>query len=84
MCRKSESPQIVIGGEEVAWNPAFRLIMHFKHYVPEDQPELRGLRVVDFNVTPEGLEEQLLSLVVSRAAADVERKKQDILFCQYQ
>ncbi|KAJ9457151.1 Dynein beta chain [Diplonema papillatum] len=50
----------------------------------EDQPELRGLRVVDFNVTPEGLEEQLLSLVVSRAAADVERKKQDILFCQYQ
>jgi dynein heavy chain len=65
-----------LGGTEVELHPDFRLYLHTKlsnpHYPPEIQAETT---LVNFTVTPKGLEDQLLSLVVRKERADLANKQ---------
>ena len=65
-----------LGEEEVSFNAGFRLYLHTKltnpHYPPEIQAETT---LVNFAVTPAGLEDQLLALVVRKERPDLARKK---------
>jgi dynein heavy chain len=65
-----------LGDDEVELSPNFQLYMHTKlanpHYPPEIQAEAT---LVNFTVTPGGLEDQLLTLVVRKERPDMAAKK---------
>ena len=67
---------IKLGEDEVDFNQNFRLYLHTKlsnpHYAPEVQAEAT---LVNFAVTPGGLEDQLLALVVRKERPDLASKK---------
>ncbi|KAF0682585.1 Aste57867_25292 [Aphanomyces stellatus] len=56
-----------LGDKVIEWAPTFRLYLHTTmanpHYAPEVQAETT---LVNFSVTPHGLEEQLLALVIRK------------------
>ena len=62
---------VKLGETEVEFNPKFRLFLHTKlsnpHYPPEIQAETT---LVNFGVTFEGLEDQLLALTVLKERPD--------------
>ncbi|XP_019220092.2 LOW QUALITY PROTEIN: dynein heavy chain 11, axonemal [Oreochromis niloticus] len=67
---------ILIGGKECAYNSNFKLILHTKLANPHFPPELQAqTTLINFTVTPTGLEEQLLGQVVSRERPDLEELK---------
>jgi dynein heavy chain len=72
-----------IGDKEIEWNADFRLYLHTKlanpHYPPEIQAECS---LVNFTVTPGGLEDQLLSLVVRKERADLAAQKAALIMQQ--
>lgn len=67
---------IKIGDKECEYNPSFRLILHTKlaspHYQPEQQAQCT---LINFTVTRDGLEDQLLAAVVSMERPDLEQLK---------
>uniref|UniRef100_A0A803YDF7 Dynein axonemal heavy chain 9 n=1 Tax=Meleagris gallopavo TaxID=9103 RepID=A0A803YDF7_MELGA len=70
---------IKIGDKECEFNPAFRLILHTKLANPHFQPELQAqCTLINFTVTRDGLEEQLLAAVVSMERPDLEQLKVDL------
>ncbi|NXO76324.1 DYH9 protein, partial [Sitta europaea] len=70
---------IKIGDKECALHPAFRLILHTKLANPHFQPELQAqCTLIDFSVTRQGLEEQLLAAVVHLERPDLEELKSDL------
>lgn len=70
------SRYIQIGGKECEYNSNFRLILHTKLANPHFPPELQAqTTLINFTVTPVGLEEQLLGQVVSRERPDLETLK---------
>lgn len=70
------SRNIVIGGKECEYNSNFKLILHTKLANPHFPPELQAqTTLINFTVTPTGLEEQLLGQVVSRERPDLEALK---------
>ncbi|KAM9806325.1 dynein axonemal heavy chain 11 isoform 1-T1 [Syngnathus typhle] len=70
---------IQIGGKECEYNSSFRLILHTKLANPHFPPELQAqTTLINFTVTPTGLEEQLLGQVVSRERPDLEDLKMDL------
>ncbi|NXM72263.1 DYH9 protein, partial [Serilophus lunatus] len=70
---------IKIGDKECEFSPAFRLILHTKLANPHFQPELQAqCTLINFTVTRDGLEEQLLAAVVSRERPDLEELKSDL------
>uniref|UniRef100_A0A8C3LCE3 Dynein axonemal heavy chain 9 n=1 Tax=Chrysolophus pictus TaxID=9089 RepID=A0A8C3LCE3_CHRPC len=70
---------IKIGDKECEFNPAFRLILHTKLANPHFQPELQAqCTLINFTVTRDGLEEQLLAAVVSAERPDLEQLKSDL------
>uniref|UniRef100_A0A8D2N608 Dynein axonemal heavy chain 17 n=1 Tax=Zonotrichia albicollis TaxID=44394 RepID=A0A8D2N608_ZONAL len=67
---------IKIGDKECALHPAFRLILHTKLANPHFQPELQAqCTLINFSVTRDGLEEQLLAAVVRLERPDLEELK---------
>uniref|UniRef100_A0A3B4YI13 Dynein axonemal heavy chain 11 n=1 Tax=Seriola lalandi dorsalis TaxID=1841481 RepID=A0A3B4YI13_SERLL len=67
---------IQIGGKECEYNSNFQLILHTKLANPHFPPELQAqTTLINFTVTPVGLEEQLLGQVVSRERPDLEALK---------
>ncbi|XP_039885510.1 dynein heavy chain 11, axonemal isoform X2 [Simochromis diagramma] len=67
---------ILIGGKECTYNSNFKLILHTKLANPHFPPELQAqTTLINFTVTPKGLEEQLLGQVVSRERPDLEELK---------
>lgn len=67
---------IKIGDKECEYNPSFRLILHTKLASPHYQPELQAqCTLMNFTVTRDGLEDQLLAAVVSMERPDLERLK---------
>lgn len=67
---------IKIGDKECEYNPSFRLILHTKLANPHYQPELQAqCTLVNFTVTRDGLEDQLLAAVVSMERPDLEELK---------
>ncbi|GMH98843.1 hypothetical protein TrLO_g14194 [Triparma laevis f. longispina] len=74
---KRGSRQIIkIGENEVEYNKDFKLFLHTKlsnpHYPPEVQAETT---LVNFSVTLQGLEDQLLALVVRKERPDLASQK---------
>ncbi|XP_061666302.1 dynein heavy chain 9, axonemal isoform X2 [Syngnathoides biaculeatus] len=67
---------IKIGEKECEYNPGFRLILHTKLASPHYQPELQAqCTLINFTVTRDGLEDQLLAAVVSMERPDLEELK---------
>ncbi|NXB13890.1 DYH9 protein, partial [Rhagologus leucostigma] len=70
---------IKLGDKECALHPAFRLILHTKLANPHFQPELQAqCTLINFSVTRDGLEEQLLAAVVRTERPDLEELKSDL------
>lgn len=67
---------IRIGNKELAFNDAFKLILHTKLANPHYKPEVQAqTTLINFTVTPVGLEEQLLAEVVRMERPDLEDMK---------
>ncbi|XP_051851510.1 dynein axonemal heavy chain 9 [Antechinus flavipes] len=70
---------IKIGDKECEYNPRFRLILHTKLANPHYQPELQAqATLINFTVTRDGLEDQLLATVVSMERPDLEELRLDL------
>ncbi|XP_003791133.1 dynein heavy chain 9, axonemal [Otolemur garnettii] len=70
---------IKIGDKECEYNPKFRLILHTKLANPHYQPELQAqVTLINFTVTRDGLEDQLLAAVVSMERPDLEQLKSEL------
>ncbi|XP_035799351.2 dynein axonemal heavy chain 11 [Amphiprion ocellaris] len=70
---------ILMGGKECEYNTNFQLILHTKLANPHFPPELQAqATLINFTVTPVGLEEQLLGQVVSWERPDLEALKMQL------
>lgn len=70
---------IKIGDKEVEYHKDFRLILQTKLANPHYQPELQAqATLINFTVTKDGLEDQLLAAVVSKERPDLEKLKADL------
>ena len=78
--KKGRSMYVQLGEKEVQFNDTFQLFMHTKlsnpHYPPEVQAEAT---VINFSVTENGLEDQLLALVVCKERPDLEQQKAKLI-----
>uniref|UniRef100_A0A803SM46 Dynein axonemal heavy chain 17 n=1 Tax=Anolis carolinensis TaxID=28377 RepID=A0A803SM46_ANOCA len=67
---------IKIGDKEVEYHPNFRLILHTKYFNPHYKPEMQAqCTLINFLVTRDGLEDQLLAAVVAKERPDLEELK---------
>ncbi|XP_008847899.1 dynein heavy chain 17, axonemal [Nannospalax galili] len=67
---------IKIGDKEVEYHPKFRLILHTKYFNPHYKPEMQAqCTLINFLVTRDGLEDQLLAAVVAKERPDLEQLK---------
>uniref|UniRef100_A0A8C9JNR1 Dynein axonemal heavy chain 17 n=1 Tax=Panthera tigris altaica TaxID=74533 RepID=A0A8C9JNR1_PANTA len=67
---------IKIGDKEVEYHPKFRLILHTKYFNPHYKPEVQAqCTLINFLVTRDGLEDQLLAAVVAKGRPDLGRLK---------
>ncbi|KAI1896623.1 hypothetical protein AGOR_G00096680 [Albula goreensis] len=70
---------IKIGDKECEYSPNFRLILHTKLANPHYQPEMQAqCTLINFTVTRDGLEDQLLAGVVSMERPDLEELKSNL------
>ena len=74
--KKGRKMSIKMGDKILEYNPNFKLFLHTKmsnpHYPPEIQAETT---IINFTVTQDGLEDQLLALVVNKERPDLEETK---------
>ena len=58
------------------YHPSFRLILHTKYFNPHYKPEMQAqCTLINFLVTRDGLEDQLLAAVVAKERPDLEQLK---------
>jgi len=70
---------IKIGDKEMDYNPKFRLILHTKLANPHYKPEMQAqTTLINFTVTRDGLEEQLLAEVVKAERPDLEKLRSEL------
>ncbi|XP_066247509.1 dynein beta chain, ciliary [Euwallacea similis] len=70
---------IKIGDKEIEYNSNFRLILHTKLANPHYKPEMQAqATLINFTVTRDGLEDQLLAEVVKAERPDLEDLKADL------
>ncbi|XP_034948410.1 dynein beta chain, ciliary-like [Chelonus insularis] len=70
---------IKIGDKEIDYNPQFRLILQTKLSNPHYKPEMQAqTTLINFTVTRDGLEEQLLGDVVKAERPDLENTKAEL------
>ena len=70
---------IKMGDKEVDYHPNFKLILHTKLANPHYQPEMQAqCTLINFTVTREGLEDQLLADVVRAERPDLEELKAEL------
>lgn len=71
---------IKIGGEEVDYDPKFQLYLQSKLPNPHYRPEIAAqCTIINFIVTPEGLEDQILAMVVNVEKPELEQQKQALV-----
>jgi len=71
---------IKIGGEEIDYDPKFQLYLQSKLPNPHYRPEIAAqCTIINFIVTPEGLEDQILAMVVNVEKPELEQKKQELV-----
>lgn len=70
---------VKLGDKEVEYNSTFRLILHTKLANPHYKPEMQAqTTLINFTVTRDGLEDQLLAEVVKAERPDLEELKADL------
>ncbi|XP_013068368.2 dynein beta chain, ciliary [Biomphalaria glabrata] len=70
---------IKMGDKEVEYHKDFRLILQTKLANPHYKPEMQAqTTLINFTVTRDGLEDQLLGAVVSKERPDLEKLKSDL------
>ncbi|XP_059610821.1 dynein beta chain, ciliary-like [Phlebotomus argentipes] len=70
---------VMLGDREIVYNPAFRLILQTKLSNPHYQPEVQAqLTLINFTVTREGLEDQLLVDVVKLERPELEEQQHQL------
>eukprot|EP00753_Platysulcus_tardus_P011842 PLAT3317.22.p1 GENE.PLAT3317.22~~PLAT3317.22.p1 ORF type:complete len:2183 (+),score=1467.98 PLAT3317.22:1402-7950(+) len=75
--RKGKHSYIKLGGEDVPYDPAFRLYLQTKMVNPHYRPEVFAqCSVINFIVTEGGLGDQLLHKTVEVEAEELERQKE--------
>uniref|UniRef100_A0A061RCW1 Flagellar alpha dynein n=1 Tax=Tetraselmis sp. GSL018 TaxID=582737 RepID=A0A061RCW1_9CHLO len=78
--KKGRAYYVKLGDKEVEFHKNFKLFMHTKlsnpHYGPEIQAETT---LINFTVTEQGLEDQLLALVVNKERPDLEETKTHLI-----
>eukprot|EP00939_MAST-03C_sp_MAST-3C-sp1_P000013 g13.t1 len=71
---------IRIGDNNVPWNDAFKFFMTTKLPNPHYPPEVCvKVSLLNFTITPKGLEDQLLGVVIGKEAPELERKKTELV-----
>merc|ERR1719333_1819425 len=71
---------IKIGGDEVDYDPKFQLYLQSKLPNPHYRPEIAAqCTIINFIVTPEGLEDQILAMVVNVEKPELEQQKQALV-----
>jgi len=78
--RRGRTVFVKLGDKEVDYHPDFKLYLQTKlsnpHYPPEIQAETT---LINFMVTEDGLEDQLLALTVSKERPDLEESKKELI-----
>ncbi|XP_057654279.1 dynein beta chain, ciliary-like [Diorhabda carinulata] len=70
---------VKVGDKEVDYDPRFRLILHTKLANPHYKPEIQAQStLINFTVTRDGLEEQLLAEVVKAERPDLDALKSSL------
>uniref|UniRef100_G3PRS5 Dynein axonemal heavy chain 11 n=1 Tax=Gasterosteus aculeatus TaxID=69293 RepID=G3PRS5_GASAC len=70
---------IKVGDKECFFHPSFRLILHTKLANPHYKPEIQAqTTLINFTVTRDGLEDQLLAQVVNQERPDLEDFKSEL------
>eukprot|EP00929_Paragymnodinium_shiwhaense_P077081 TRINITY_DN3967_c0_g2_i2.p1 TRINITY_DN3967_c0_g2~~TRINITY_DN3967_c0_g2_i2.p1 ORF type:complete len:4576 (+),score=1729.31 TRINITY_DN3967_c0_g2_i2:93-13820(+) len=79
--KRGRSAMIIkIGGEEVDYDPKFQLYLQCKLPNPHYRPEIAAqCTIINFIVTPEGLEDQILAMVVNQEKPELEQQKQALV-----
>ena len=73
-----------MGDKEVEYHPKFRLLMQTKLANPHYKPEMQAqATLINFTVTRDGLEDQLLAEVVATERPDLEKTKVHIITVWY-
>lgn len=68
-----------MGDKEIDYDPRFRLILQTKLSNPHYKPEMQAqTTLINFTVTKDGLEEQLLGAVVRAERPDLESSKAEL------
>ena len=77
--KKIDFSAIRIGDKEIDFSPEFRLILQTKLANPHYKPEMQAqTTLINFTVTQDGLEEQLLGEVVKAERPDLEATKSEL------
>ena len=78
--KKGNSMMIKLGEKEIDFNPEFKLYLTTKlsnpHYTPEVSTKTT---VINFAVKEDGMEDQVLGLVVKKERPDLEEKSQELI-----
>ena len=78
--KKGRRQLIQVGDREVEFNPNFKLFLQTKLANPHFQPEIQAqTTVINFTVTLDGLEEQLLGNVVNHEKEGLEERKAKLI-----
>jgi len=74
--RRGRAMVIKLGDKEVEYDPRFQLYLQTKLSNPHYKPEIAAqTTLINFMITLDGLEEQLLALVVNKERPDLEEQK---------
>merc|ERR1719502_2486556 len=79
--KRGRSAMIIrIGGEEIDYDPKFQLFLQSKLPNPHYRPEISAqCTIINFIVTMEGLEDQILAMVVNVEKPELEHQKQELV-----
>jgi len=71
---------VVLGDKEVDYDSNFRLYLNTKLANPKYSPSVFGMsKIINYTVTPQGLEEQLLSVIVAYERAELEEQREALI-----
>ena len=80
LIRRGRAILIKLGDKEVEFDPNFKLYIQTKLSNPHYKPEIAAqTTIINFMITLDGLEEQLLALVVNKERPDLEEKKVELM-----
>ncbi|CAK0838245.1 unnamed protein product [Prorocentrum cordatum] len=78
--RRGRSAMIIKIGGEVDYDPKFQLYLQSKLPNPHYRPEIAAqCTIINFIVTPDGLEDQILAMVVNVEKPELEQQKQALV-----